>query len=461
MSGRHSSPRDPEDAPAERAPSGHASSEHASSVAWATARAGEHAIAHAPRPSAEPTSARLAAGVRHPITRKRRRRRIQMLAVLTVLVVGGSAGYLSLPGRDAPNRAGGATSPDAGFQLSTQEAALFQVRGPAGDAVASALVAHDDAKGHAAVVMVPNRVAVGELTAGGTLFGQTLRGEDGPARSRRALSDLIGVRLDDSWVLDQPAFARLVGRLGGITADVDADIVSAQGGAKAVAVPKGKARQLDGTRALAVLNYRPPGKDELASLPRVQEVLQAVLAKLPPSGPAVADLAAELGDGSQLSDILRVPKIAAGVRVQQDAGRVIFATVPVLAVAAGGELTYRVEPVATTRLVSQVLAGSARIGRAEQGYRVLAIDGVGRPRFGGTIRDRVVPAGFTLVDARKEKPAGRTQTVIVIFDTTSQSTIRASQLASALGLPDAAVRVSVRTQNIADLIVHVGSDFTP
>jgi len=407
------------------------------------------------------TSTRLALrDLQREIARKRRRR-LQVLAVLALLVAGVVTGYFNLPGRDGPGKEAVTATPKTEYALRTQETALLQVRGPAGDAVASALLAYDSASREAVVVLVPNRVAVDASAADSSLFGQTLRGDNGPARSRRTLSDLLGVAVDASWVLDQAAFSRLVGRVDGIKADVDIDIVSRKGGTQTVVVPKGKGRELDGPRALAVINYRPPGKDELAALPRIQLVLQAVLAKLPPGGSPVGDLAGALGDGSELSDTVKAPRILDGVRAQQGADRATFSTVPVLAETAGGQATYRVEPVATTRLVSQLLATAARVGRPAAGNRVLAIDGVGRPGFGPNVRDRIVPAGFVLVDTQLEKPQGRTRTTIIIFDTTSQSTIRASQLASALGLPKAPVQVSVRTQNIADLIVRVGSDFEP
>ena len=408
------------------------------------------------------TSTRLALrDIRRAVSRKRRRRRLQLLAVLTLLVVGGTAGYLNLPGREASSPAGGTASPSSGFQITTQRTVLFQVRGPAGDAVASALLAHDPGKHNAAVVVVPSRVAAPAETGDSTLFGQTLRGDNGPAQSRRALSDLLGVRIDDSWTLSQTAFSRLVTRVGGITLDVDVDILAQRAGTQKVVVSKGSDQQLDGARALSLINYRPAGKDELASLPRIHSVLQALFSKLPEGGSKVAELTGQLGNGSDLTDVLAVPRVVDGVRVEQDAGRATVSTVPVLAVGSGAGLTYRVEPQATTRLVTQVLAGSARIGKPEKGNRVLALDGVGRAGLGASIRNRITPAGFKLVDTRKETPGGRTQTIIFIFDTTSQSTIRASQLASALGLPKAPVQVAVRMQNIADLIVHVGSDFKP
>lgn len=398
--------------------------------------------------------------IRRAAGRRRRKRRLQLLALLTLLLVGGTAGYFHLPGRGGATQARGTTNLSPSFHFATQGTAMLQVRGSAGDSVASALLADDPVHHTAAMIMIPNRVMTGTEPGRQTMFGQALQGSGGPVDSRRALSDLLGVRIDDSWMLDQTAFSRLVDRIGGITTDIDVDIVAQRGGKSAVVVPKGPHRKLDGAGAAAALSYRPAGKDELSSMARVQAVLRAVVAQLPAGGTKVADLAGALGSGSDVTDVLTVPRIVDGLRFEQAAGRATFSTLPVLAIGTGAGLTYRLEPVATTHLVGQVLAGSARIGRPELGNRVLAINGAGIPGFGSSVRDRITRAGFTLIDARKEATK-RTQTVIIIFDTTSQSTVRASQLASALGLPQAPVRVAERMQNIADLIVAVGSDFKP
>ena len=141
--------------------------------------------------------------------------------------------------------------------------------------------------------------------------------------------------------------------------------------------------------------------------------------------------------------------------------RASFSTLPVLALDPAAPSTYRIEPDGVTRLVGQVLAGSSVIGRPDRGDRVLVIDGVGSPQVERGVRKRVTEQGFVFVDARPAASPGRKETIIVVFDTSSRSNVRASQLASALGLPQAKVEVSLRTQNIADLVVLVGSDFKP
>jgi hypothetical protein len=401
-------------------------------------------------------------GVRRAITRSRRkRRRQQLLGVLVsaVLLLGVIGTVVYLTGHDRNGRDAIHTASAAGVR--TQRTVLVQVRGPDGDAMASALLATDSQHKQAAVVLVPNQVVAQVPGSGVGAFGTAVGQPGGPALSRSTLADLLGVRVDASWVFDQAAFARLVDSIDGIKVDVDVDIIGKQGKDSVVLVPKGPAQQLNGAQAVAVLGYRAPGEAELTALPRFQRVLAAVLAKLPPGADALGILAGKLGSGSQMSSAGQVTDVLDSMRVAAAARQATFQIMPVLAVPAAGGTSYRIEAGGVTRLVNQLLAGSRLPGRFDQGNRVLVLDQVGTPGLGLKVRDKIVAASFVFVDARNQRPFGSKQTTIVIFDGTSKTRVRASQLATALGLPQAPIQVQPRAQNIADLIVFLGSDFQP
>ncbi len=393
-----------------------------------------------------------------------RRGRIRLLRrvslVVLVLLLLGTAAVVGYQVTHHDRNGTGYRTP-SGPQPRTQRTVLFQIRGADGDAVASALLAHDPTGRQGAVVLVPNRVVAQVPGSGAQPFGQAVGEPDGPKLSRSTLADLLGVRVDGSWVLDQGAFTRLIDALGGITADVDVDVIGKQGGSSVVLVPKGSRQQLTGSAALALLSYRAPGEDELQRLPRFQHVLEGLLAKLPATAAAFDSVTAALGKDSQVSDGRSVRQVLSGLRAGAGAASTSFQTMPVLSVDSGGEASYRLEPDGVARLVGDVLAASRLPGRADKGNRVLVLNGVGTPGIGQQVRDKIVPNDFVFVGSRNQAKFDQTVTVIVIFDTTSQSEVRASQLATALGLPRAQVQVDPRAQSIADLFVIVGSDFHP
>ncbi len=376
-------------------------------------------------------------------------------AVLLVSLVGG---VLYLTGHDRNGRDAVRTASGAGVR--TQQTMLLQIRGKDGGATASALMADDSTRKQASVVLVPNQVVAQVPGRGVQAFGTVVGHPDGPALSRSTLADLLGVRVDTSWVFDQRAFARLVDSLGGITVDVDVDITG-NGKGSGVLVPRGPAQQLNGTRALAMISYRAPGEDELTSLPRFRRVLTGVLAKLPSGSDALSLLAGKLGKGSEISTQSQVTGVLDGVRADSAVGRTTYQVMPVLAVDGTGQAGYRIEAGGVNRMVNQILANSRLPGRFDRGDRVLILDQVGAPGLGRQVRDKIVAAGFVYVDARNEKPLGRKQSAIVVFDATPKTRLAAGRLAAALGLPDAPVQVSARAQNIADVIVFLGSDFRP
>lgn len=379
--------------------------------------------------------------------------------LLTVVLLGSLVtAVVWVAGHDRNGRDAVHSTSAAGIR--TQHTVLLQVRGAGGAAMSTALLARDTQHRSSAVVLVPNLVEAQVPGSGTEAFGLAVAQADGPAVSRSTLSDLLGVRVDASWVLDQAAFARLVDAIGGIKVDVDVDVIGKQGKDNVVVVPKGTGQQLNGARALAVLSYRAPGEDELRAIPRFEHVVAGVLARLPAGTDALTLLAAKLGKGCELSDPGQVTSVVDGIRADASGRRAAFLTMPVLAVDAAGQRSYRMEAGGVNQMVNQILAASRLPGRFDPGNRVLVLDEVGTPGLGLKVRDKIVAAGFVFVDARDEKPFGNKSTTILVFDSTSRTMARGGQLAASLGLPHAPVKVTSRAQNIADLIVLLGSDFT-
>jgi hypothetical protein len=374
------------------------------------------------------------------------RGRTAVIAVGVVLVAALAGGGVYAAGRDT----GG---PAAGTAAGAQATLLVQLRAGDGTAAATALYG---AGGGGAAVLIPSHVVATVPGAGQQTLAGVLGIHDGVALSRSTVSDLLGVRVDAHWVLDRAGLAALVDAVGGVTVDVAADVVSGS----TVVVAAGRGQRLDGAGAAALLLDRPAGEDDVQYQPRVQQVLAGVLGRLPERG-SLATLLSRLPASGRPADAAAVQRVLAPLARLSAKKTVLYQTLPVVALDADGMPTYRLDTAAVDALVAGRFVGAALPGRGATGNRVLVVNAVGTPGLGETVRNRIVPAGFTFVGSRNQTPFGRATTVVVVFASDRATQDRARALAAAMGLRSAAIEVSPQGQSVADLMVVVGRDFRP
>lgn len=400
-------------------------------------------------PGQEPVSR---SGRRAEQRRGQRRRQVRLLTLvlgLLALVAAGFAIYLAVdaptpPQRDAPAAAG-----------RTQRTLLLQVQGPDRAGVAHVLFAHDGTAREGAAVLIPSQVLVNVPGTGSVPFGRALATGPGTA-VRNALSDLMGVTVDEGWVVDQPALVALIDAVGGVEVDVDVEVVRGQG----VVVPAGPQR-LAGAGAVAFLTYLAPGEQEQARLARVQEVLDGVVAALP----AAPELAAVLdGLGPRSVSTAAPAQLAAfllGLQSDAQADRLQYDVLPVVDLDPGGEVTaFRVDTAAAAAVVDRLLRASVPAGTREGGNRVLVLNGVGTPGLGEAVRAKLVPAGFVFAGSDNAPRFGYPTTQVLVPEATPEAQALGERVATALGLPG----LQIGTQEfgtVADVVVVVGADFRP
>ena len=334
----------------------------------------------------------------------------------------------------------------------TQRTLLLQVKDGAGAAMVSALLAHDSASGTGAVVLVPPQVLANVPGIGDLLFGRALQ-TGSVEGSRNALSDLMGVTIDGSWVLDGPTFERLVDREGGVTVDVDVTVVSG----RTVVLEPGS-QKLAGKLALQFATYLAAGEQEQTRLARVQSVLDGVLNALPGN---LTALLGGLGGGSQTTmKTADVAAVLSGLAKDDRANNLQYRSLPVIKIDAGtDEIRFRIDAVATTALVDELLAGSIPAGSRAEGNRVLVLNGVGTPGLGQQVRAKLVPAGFVFVGSRNADRFGFAESQVLVKDATTAGAELGARVAKALGLPASSVKSSRSIGTIADVVVLVGADF--
>jgi anionic cell wall polymer biosynthesis LytR-Cps2A-Psr (LCP) family protein len=391
-------------------------------------------------------------GRRAEARRTRRRRRQRIIGAIAggiALVVLVGFGAMHLP------FGGDAKKPTVAKQTRTQTTTLFQVQGESGDAIASALLAHDPAGRTGAAVLLPSQVIVTVPGTGALQLGRALKTVP-PERSRSAVGDLLGVTVDSGWVIDVPTLSRLVDQVGGVVVDVDVEVVVAR-----VVVLSPGSQRLDGQRATAFLRYLAPGEQEQARLARMQAVLNGLLAALPKSTAEVATLLSGLGPRSNASTPAKLPSFLVGLAADNRGDDLQYDTLPVIPIDPGNGVTsFRVDPDQIRTLVDRLLAQSVPPGARQTGNRVLVLNGVGTPGIGEKVRARLVPAGFVFVASRNNPSFGVTKTRVLVKEATPAAQAVGEKVARALRVPVDSVQTA-EIGSIADIVVVVGADFKP
>jgi anionic cell wall polymer biosynthesis LytR-Cps2A-Psr (LCP) family protein len=391
----------------------------------------------------------LRTGRRAEVRRARRRRQ-------RLIVAGGLAVVLVIVAvvLFARTRGGGSPHTTIAKQTRTQATVLFQVQGSGGDAVASALLAHDPAGHSGAAVLIPPQVIVTVPGTGSLQLARALKTVP-PERSRSAVGDLLGVTVDAGWVIDVPTLAALIDQVGGVVVDVDVSVVVA----RTVVLNPGSQR-LDGQHAITFMRYLAPGEQEQARLARLQEILDGVLNALPRSTSDVAKALSALGPRSIPSD--PTPKLASflvGLATDSRSEALQYDSLPVISIDPGdGVLSFRVDADATRTIVDRLLAQSVPPGARQTGNRVLVLNGVGTPGIGDKVRAKIVPAGFVFVASRNNATFGVAKTRVLIKEATPEAQAVGEKVAKALGVPLDSVQTA-EIGTIADVVVVVGADF--
>ncbi|MDX6285899.1 MAG: hypothetical protein QOG53_1384 [Frankiales bacterium] len=404
-------------------------------------------------PTIAPEQPKLGRAERRRRQRKRQRRR-RVSAVGVLAVVGGLiAAFVVF--KVASNVGDNKTAP-AGR---TQTTLLMQIRAANGTAAASALLAHDTGTRQGVMLLVPSRVIAPIPGRGSAPFANALA-TGTPALSQAALSDLIGVTVDGGIVFNQPTFARLVDNLGGITADVDTEVVRrVKNGPAIVLVPRGSGQKLDGAGAVAYATYN--GGGDIAQLPRVQQVIQGILDKVPDAASFTKALS-DLGPGLQLNmSGPRVADLIAGLATDVRDNKVDIQSLDVKSVDVGGTTAFSIDTPEVKKFVQASLAASIPESLRSGDNRVLVKNGIGTPQLGTTTRPRLLKAHFVYIDGGNVPgfPFRTRNSAVLIFSGSQAARERGAQVAAALGLPASDVQISNIGQSVADVIVVLGRDY--
>jgi hypothetical protein len=376
-------------------------------------------------------------------------------ALAVLLVVGVTVVVLSSRSK--------APSANVAAKVPHQSTLLMQVAGVDGTADVSALMGVTPTTGDAAAVLIPAGLLVDDASSGNLPFGETLTlpSKQAPAN---ALTDLLGVRVSDSWALTQPGLAALVDKVGGVQATVDVDVLTKNAKGDQAVVVRAGSQRLNGGQAAAYATYLAEGEPEAVRLARFNDVLDEVLRHLPATQAQIATVLTGLGAGSVSS--LTAPQLA-GLLVTARAAavkeRLHYDLLPVSNIDTGDTVaTYGLDSGKAGPLLQTWFAPSLQKDRTGDTVRVLVENGVGTPDLVAAARTKLVRDGFQFITGGNASDLSPTDaSVVLIQDGSAKSQARGDRVAKSLGLPHSAIALNPRGQTVADVIVILGADFKP
>ncbi|MYV96931.1 LCP family protein, partial [Streptomyces sp. SID3343] len=324
-------------------------------------------------------------------------------------------------------------------------AVLVQLRDKDGRASSNAVLTVDPGKNTASMVSVSSVTTVNSDNTAASL-GQ-LMADAGPGASREALSDLLGIKVDGSWVVTEPVLQGLVDLAGGIQLNADVEVKGADG---KVLVTPGR-NPANGTASLAFANFRQPGETPAISADRFGRVLQGLLAAFPTKSDGILPLLANMAnlpDPSLPDD--KLSTLLASLAKATQAKQIQVRALPV-------SPDGMVDVQTAVPIVRELLGGTVRQGRAQNGpARVMVDDASGKPGAQEDAHTRLLNAGNTYVPGGVE--GKRTQPASTVQYADEARKDAATQVALSLHLPPTSVK-KAEGEMLADVVVTLGQDY--
>lgn len=342
-----------------------------------------------------------------------------------------------------------------------QQVVLLQVRDDDTLAQANAVLGTRREPERGVIIAAPPRLLV-DLPGGPQVtLAATGRSPD-PKAAQVAMSNLLGIEIDATWVLDRLAFSGLVDSIGGVYVEAKKPLVipGAQGGVS-VTLPKGISL-IDGPTAAAYVLARVPGEAESARADRFQEVVRQILVRLPKEQSKVELLLGSLGALSRTSvPVDELAGVLMRLRTHALANELDRSALPVRKVVVAGLSADRLAFVAAERMMQSEFPDAQLVPGDGVPVRVLVSNGVARPGLAATAREPLETADFVYISGGDTPQLGYTESLVTVRAGDAAALQWGAQVAAALKLPASALRASGDPPTTADVNVILGADYRP
>lgn len=317
------------------------------------------------------------------------------------------------------------------------------------------LLAVSRTTGQGTIVLVPPNV-LAEVPGEGLLrLGDTLR--DGDASLLElSLANLLGLHLDGGASISDRGWTTLFNRIGGLTLDVPAQLVEVgDDGHRTVRFQPG-VQHLDGQRVAQFLTFRQATESELQRLPRVQQVLEALLDRMAQE----PDLADRLFDGEVPlagADPAEVRFILESLAAARANDMLEVRSLQVSSIGSGDQVSYRINEARVEAMTDERLAESRPATAGEGGRRLQVLNGNGIPGVGQQVAERLRPGGFRLVESGNAASFDVPVTRIIVYRQDPAQLRAAREIQELLGVGQ--IEVSEVPVSVVDITIIVGLDF--
>jgi hypothetical protein len=347
-----------------------------------------------------------------------------------------------------------------------QQTVLLQIQGPDNTALGSVLLAHNPNKHLGLELLIPSQLITDVCGVGQVTLGQTLAAPNGVVVSRQAVSAAVGgIIVKGSWVLSTTSFEKLVTAVGGVTVNVDTNVIShGPNGSAIIDIPAGS-RHLTGAQAVEYATYRTSAKEDAASqLVRLQEVVDAVVQALPSTAANVTSNVLDPLGPSGASTLGTGPLSTLLVGLAADdrrTGGVLPIDLPTNLIDTGGAPSYQVDTKRTTSLVKNQLALSLPPAPKVKPVSVELRNGVGSPGLVATACPRLAAAGLVYAGQGNAASFNVARSEVQINSDSSTDLAQGARVARALRLPSSDVTKAQLGQDQANVVVVLGRDYRP
>jgi len=380
------------------------------------------------------------------------------LALLAVLVVLVGSGWLN---RAFDLVGGDEAVPDPIGEVAQAQPTLhlITVADPDGDEAARiAVLAQDRSDGEGTALLLPATTIV-DVPGHGTFPLGDAYALGGAPLTTVTVANLLGIRIDAAATISTAGWAALLDTLGGVEVTVRTQLVDRDG---RVRFEPG-VQVLDGERAAEYLTLAAEGEAELDALPRVQQVLGAVLDAVS-EDPTLVDLwlGMELADGGAVietddPELVRVVLVELALARQAD--RVTTWTLPVAPLGSGRDAGYRPDVDRTNELVADRFAAARSGGEVTGGRDVQILNGNGVPRVGQQVAERLADGGYRVILTGNADRFTYETTRIVLHDSSEAQLAVGRDVQARLGVGE--LELAATPGSVVDITIVVGADFPP
>jgi len=381
------------------------------------------------------------------------------LALLAVLVVLVSSGWLD---RALDLVGGDEGVPDPIGEVAQAQPTLHLITVPeqegAEAAVRIAVLAQDRSDGEGTALLLPAGTIV-DVPGHGTFPLGEAHALGGAPLTSVTVANLLGIRIDAVATISTAGWTALLDTLGGVEVTVRTQLVDRDG---RVRFEPG-VQLLGGERGAEYLTLAAEGESELDALPRVQQVLGAVLDAVA-EDPTLVDrwLGMELADGGAVIET-EDPELVRVVLVElaraREVDRVTTWTLPVAPLGSGRDAGYRPDTDRTSELVADRFAAARSGGEVTGGRDVQILNGNGVPRVGQQVAERLADGGYRVILTGNADRFTYETTRIVLHDSSEAQLAIGRDVQSRLGVGE--LELAATPGSVVDITIVVGADFPP